>query len=344
MKKLYSLLNNVEINLDDYNKEELTDMEKRKMIRGIKQMNGDKNKRKKYKVAAACIVALIIATGTIGFNDTAYAAARNVAWQIGNFLGIEKNLQDYTTVIGTSKTNKGYTITLNEVILDDNQLVVSSSAKSDKKLSQRGISKIADIYVNGKRASVAGGGSSRIVDEYTEESLIAYELEGVNTNGKLDIEIIYDSIFVDQQEIKGKWDFHFEADGAKLSENTTRISLNKSFNLPNGSQVILTEYSSNDLGQKIYFKLKDWDVKKDPMYDLKLEGTDNLGNEVEFDVSYIKGDEKSGRLNIDSITGNISEDADSITLKPYAAKMPEKSGKMNNEFVQIGDAFTINLL
>lgn len=346
MKDIYSLLNEVDTDLDSYIREELEEREKVIMIDNIRQMSGNKYKSKKrrYTTIAACAMIAVLLVSTISFNDTAYASVKSIVWQISDFLGVEKNLDDYTTVIGSEVKDKGYAITLNEVILDKDQLIVSSYIKADEKIDEGGLMEFADVYINGKKASVAGGGGEKYIDEYTVSSVMEYELEDVNTNDNLEIQILYNSILRNAQEIKGKWDFHFKADGQKLAADTTYINLNNKFTLPNGSEVVLKEYTSNDLGEKIYFELDNWNYKKDPMYDLKLVGTDNLGNKVEFELSYMKGQEKIGRFNLSSICEGIGEEVDSITLKPYAVKMPEKSGRMSHDFEEVGDSFTINLI
>ena len=343
MKEMYSLFNHLDTNLEDYQKEYLTDLEERKLLNQIRKTKNITMKKhsKKYVAAIVCITLLSIFGVTVNMNSAVYAAAKNIAWQIGEFLGIEQSLQDYTTVLGTSREDKGYTITLNEVILDDNQLVVSSSIQSDTKMSEMGVIDSANIYVNGKRVSSASGGSSQKTDEYTQESVINYELEGVDTQGKLDIEILYNSLHKGEEVIKGDWDFRFQADGAKLEADTKHVDLEEPFILPNGSKVIFTEFTSNNLGQKIYFQFDNWNYKNDPMYDLKLEGTDNLGNQVEFDLSHFNG--QNGRLNRYIGGEGIKEGASSFTLTPYAVAMPEESGKMSDEFVKIGQSFTIYL-
>ncbi|WP_312648462.1 DUF4179 domain-containing protein [Aminipila sp.] len=348
MKDIYSLLNDVETNISSYAVEELTDGEKRKMLKKINQIlgndKGSTTKRRNYAAIAACAATIILIAGTINFNDAVYATAKNIAWQIGDFLGVGKDLQDYTTVIGTEKTDKGYTIKLNEIILDENQLIVSSAVRSQEKLSVGGLMPFAEVYVNGKKVSVAAGGGSKFIDDYTEESVLDYELEGIDTNGRLDIELIYTGILKDNKETRGKWGFHFEADGAKLAMDTTRIALNNSFPLPNGSKLVLTEYTSNDLGQKIYYKVEDWEYEKNPMYDLKLEGQDSQGSTIAFDMSCFDGKEKRGRLNVRRIDGVVPEQAKWIRLKAYAVEMPKQSGKMSHDYVEIGDSFTIDLL
>lgn len=347
MKEIYTLLNEVNTNIDSYDAESLTEEEKRKLFKNIRgtigKGQGNRRHSRRYARTAACAAVLILFAGIITYNDTAYAAAKNVAWKIGEFLGIENNLQDYTTVVGTSKRDKGYTVTLNEVILDKDQLIVSASVRSDEKFSESSGTETADVYVNGKQVSVAGGGVSRQIDSYTRESVMDYELENVDTSGKLNIEIIYSSMWRGEEKTKGNWNFQFETDGEKLAVDTKHFALDQSFKLPNGSGVVLTEYTSNNLGQKIYFKLQNWDYVQDPMYDLKLEGTDNLGNQVEFDLSYMKGREKHGRLNISSVCEGIGEGAEYLTLKLYAVEMPEKSGRMSNDFTVLGESFIVPL-
>ena len=39
--------------------------------------------------------------------------------------------------------------------------------------------------------------------------------------------------------------------------------------------------------------------------------------------------------------GYVSDQASSLTLTPYAAKMPEDSGKMSSDYEPVGEAFTI---
>lgn len=349
MKEIYSILNDLDAEVNTCNREELTKGEKNRMKRQIKNITGANrkvnNKRKGYVAIAACTAVIAIAVGSITFNDAAYAAAKSIAWRIGDFLGIEKDLQDYTTVVGTTKTYKGYAITLNEVILDKDQLVVSSSVQSKEKISAgRAFTEFANVYINGKVVSVAAGGSSRNVDDYTHESVVNYELDNVDTSGSLDIQIIYSGILKEEEEIEGKWDFRFTTDGAKLAADTTRIALNRKFELSNGSKVILTEYTSNNVGQKIYFELEDWDYRKDPMYDLKLIGKDDLDNDIEFELSYLKGKENSGRLNISSLCDGIGKDAKLLTLRLYGVEMPEKSGRMSGDFQEISESFTVKLL
>ena len=74
---------------------------------------------------------------------------------------------------------------------------------------------------------------------------------------------------------------------------------------------------------------------------MKLEGTDNLGNPVSFYVS--SSNKEGGRFVIDNSAENLSDDAETLTLTPYAVKFPEESGRMSNDYEQVGEPFTIEV-
>lgn len=48
----------------------------------------------------------------------------------------------------------------------------------------------------------------------------------------------------------------FVADGSALAADTVTLPVNQSFTLENGVTVTLTNYTSNALGQRIYFTLE----------------------------------------------------------------------------------------
>lgn len=90
------------------------------------------------------------------------------------------------------------------------------------------------------------------------------------------------------------------------------------------------------MGQSIYFTK----TSSSYDYDFMLKGKDDLGNPVEFFVRYSEREE--GRMEVEPINnGYVSDQASSLTLTPYAAKMPEDSGKMSSDYEPVGETFTI---
>jgi hypothetical protein len=307
--------------------------------------------------AAVCGFIAVIMVGGMAYADEIQAAAKSANWQIASYLGIEKELDDYVTIVNTSRSSKGYAVTLNEVILNDDELIVSSTIQSEHKITES-LSANADVYINGKRASNSAGGSSRQLNDYTMESVISYKLNpsiqsaGIRTgtgiqsgtrNQKIeaesmDFEIQFKQIYNGEKETKGDWAFRFKASGTALAADTIHIPLEASYRLPNGELIQLTEFTINSIGSKIYFQSVEPSKEKGRSYDMNLEGTDQMGNKVIYYMSY--RNKESGAF---KLSEPYSDSAEVLTLQLYAVPFPEKSGRMSNDFKPVGESFDLIL-
>ncbi|WP_027626150.1 DUF4179 domain-containing protein [Clostridium lundense] len=336
---IYTMLNDADINLEQYKKDDFNDIEKKNLkVKFRKSINSKKPYKRNIAVAAA--VALVLTVGILGNNAYVYATrvSNIIGRDIGSLLGIQKNLDEYKTVVNKSVTNKGITVKLNEVILDGNQLNVSYNISSNEKLEGgRSWMPFFTVYINGKKASNGAGGSDTIVDDYTTEGVMTYDLDKVNLSGDLNIKILCKSMILDNKEKKGTWSFEFKTNGDQLKIDTREIALNNKFILENGKEYTLTKYTDSALGQKIYASSSTANLKTKSAYDIELRGNDDLGNKVSFYMNY---DIKNEAL---FKTGKINVGAKTLTLTPYAAKYPEKSGRMDGEYKKVGDKFTIDL-
>lgn len=331
-ENIYELLNEVETDLSEYQEEHLTELENKRLKKKVMSHMKKKNSGKKI-VAAACVCLCAVGLAAGPLKGEVQAAMKYVSYTIANSLGIQKDLSPYESVLNQSVSDAGVTITLNSVILDENELVVSTTEVYDRELKENEMSTISgSIYINGRDVSTGASGGAGQADPHTMESVMHYDIKGIDTNSKLDFELVFSD-----REGGGNWEFAFEADGSKLSIDTFRRALDHTFDLPDGTRVTLNEFTNNALGEKIYFTYNTERCN----YDLKLEGTDNLGNQISFYLS--RAGSGQGRLNIDELGTHIAEDASSVTLTLYAVEFPEGSGKMSNDFQQIGEAFTIDL-
>lgn len=331
-KNIYELLNEVETDLSEYQDELLTELENKRIKKKVMGNMKKKNSGKKI-VAAACVCLCAVGLAAGPLKGEVQAAMKYVSYTIANSLGIQKDLSPYESVLNQSVSDAGVTITLNSVILDENELVVSTTEVYDRELKENDTSTISgSIYINGRDVSTGASGGTAQADPHTMESVMHYDINGLDTSSKLDFELVFSD-----REGSGNWEFAFEADGSKLSIDTFRLALDETYELPDGTQVVLSEFTNNALGEKIYFTYNTERCN----YDMKLEGTDDLGNEVSFYLS--RAGSGKGRFNIDDLRPHIGEDASSVTLTLYAVEFPKESGKMSNDFQQIGEAFTINL-
>lgn len=339
-KNIYEMLNDSKIDLDNYIVEMSDDLEKANMK---KKLRPSINKNKVSKVSKAKVAAVVMLL-TIGLLATTYdesvlATINIISTDIATKLGINKNLDDYKTVVNKTVTDNGITIKLNEVILDGNKLIVSTTINSQDPIDGIDVIHLSgNIKINGEKASNASGGGSKKIDAYTTEEIMEYHLKEIYSNGDLEIEINYKDALLQGNTLKGSWGFAFKTSGEKLAAKTKSIILNHKVALENGVELNLYKYTVNDLGQKIFFTKTQ--VKNEETYDVILKGSDNLGNKVEFGLRVQEKDK--GEFEIQR--SSLSEQATEITLTPYAVKYPKKSGRMSNDYVKTGEEFKINLV
>ena len=311
-------------------------------------------KRKKYRTrlfrlgSVAAILAFCVLT-SMGFASPSFASnlknvSNTISSNISNLLGLQRNLDEYKTVINKEVTDQSITVTLNEVVLNGSELTVSYCINSSKKLEAMESWHASNkVYVNGKQASTGASGSAHNIDDYTTQAVTTYSLDKVDLdlNGDLDIKILCSQIeFMGSNDaIKGSWDFEFRTNGNQLKTDTKELLLNHKFTLENCGEYTLTKYTDNSLGQEIYASISN--SKRNPMYVVALRGIDDLGNKVEFYMS--RGGKEDALFKVENIDGNLNENAKTLTLTPYAAILPDKSGEMNGEYKQVGDQFTIDL-
>lgn len=345
---IYEMLNEAKFDEADYEFEPLNDLEKKKFKKNIKKLVCGKNDKKKHKNTVAATIISFICIGAVGLSTQAGAEVMMMVREnIESALNIEKNIDDYKTVVNKSVTDKGITIQLNEVILDERELIISTNISSGKTLSDNEVYyEDKTIYINNKKVKFTGqSGSIGKIDDKTSQSVLMYDLDNVDEkdlDGDLDIKIVYSKVSINHSDtVRGKWVFEFKANKDMLMADTDEIKLNYSFSLANGEKITLDKYKSNAIGQNIYAKVEG--AKKNEYYNIELRGYDDLNNEVIFYTS--RGREDFIDFKYDNLDKNIDDNAKILTLVPYAVEIPKESGKAPgaDEYTKAGEEFTIDL-
>lgn len=330
---IYTLLNEMDHQADAYGNFEASPEEVKNWKKAVLGTAGKPARRwPKYAAAAACACLLVSATPA---GQTVYAQVNAMMHSLSELLGISKDLSPYSTVIGESISKDAFTVTLNDVILDDETLLVSytttSSALSEED-SEINCPELAGVFIDGRQMAFGSSGSIEKLDKYTSVSCMEVEIPDIDPEKQIDMELQFD--------LNGAkmGSFAFTASGKELLADTAAIELDRTFTLPDQSSVTLTKYTSSDVNQKIYFEAS----MDGYTYDLMLKGTDDLGNDVEFTVrSYKDG---AGRMEVSTIhNGYINDNAKELNLTLYAVKMPEESGKMSTDYEEMGEPFTVRL-
>ncbi len=289
-------------------------------------------------ISVAACAALLLFAGIMFFDTDVHAMIRQISWSIGNALGISGDLADYRKVINTSVADKGYIITLQEAVAGEDKLVINYTLQREDGGAMEDII-IADgsLYINGKNVTDGVGGGASFLDE--EQKVIGvvldYFVSDVDFSGENDFQINFGKIGV-TDAVKGTWNFAFRADGSELIADTKRMPIGKTFEIPNGGQITLDEFTSNDLEQRIFYSLSD-----SSNYIFKAMAKDSNGNQAEFGVRI--QDKDSGYMQNEEIQydGRLDAEAETVTITLYAMELPEGSGRMGNDYMQIGEAFEI---
>lgn len=323
--EIYDLLNDIDNQIDTFETVDITSTDLKNWKSSFaskKKSSPKKHTWKKYAAAAAAFI-LILGGSSAPVRQNVYAQSKQIMESLSTLLGINEDISSYSTIVGKSISKDGITVTLNEVILDGNKLIVSYKAKADsasvlKKLKAKNMDELfinTDILINGKNVSQSSGGSSHATDALTSVGNSEIELDdSYNLSGKCNFAIDFNCSSLKSNISLGK--LKFTASDKELNAVTTTVPLNYTFTLPNKTKITLKNYRGNCVNQQITFTKKD--SGSDINGDLLLKGKDNLGNPVEFYLSSM--DENSGEFEIDRIGGFPSSKATSMTLTPYYAE------------------------
>ncbi len=265
--------------------EKLMTREKAAMFQGKKRRKVRRTTKRSILIACGLCLTLL----GFGFVSTGMAEALSNLPIIGSALeefvySKERSLQDYKTVIGESVEDNGMKVTLNEVILDEGQLLISSTFHTeltDEDLDYNWFSDIK-IYLNGSELNGARGGRLQEITHSTVNYFWTAELPNSNLQDNQRIKIVFNNLERSDSKkmTKGKWSFEFTASGEKLMENRKSILIDKHFTLEDGQKIEVEELVVTPVSTRLNYKMENF--TEDVLF--KLE--DQNGMEIqEFSAS-----------------------------------------------------------
>lgn len=297
----------------------------------------------RYAAAAACI-ALVL--GVTIFSSDVHAAIEHIRWSLGSALGLSGDLADYRDVIDTTVIDQGFMITLQEVIATDEKLVVNYTIQREDEESMGEIPLMPDfnLYINGQNVTDSVSGGSEFIDD--AHTIVgassSFDLPGIDMAQENTYQLRFSSLddYDSDTKIKGTWDFAFTADGSDIITDTTTLSIGQTFTVAEGVTVTLEDLTMNELEQRVNYRMEG-----SSDYLLQLTAMDSTGRQAQFDTKIFQGASGIGYMQNQEILydGRINESAETVTMTLYAVKMPEESGRMNDDYEQIGEPFEVML-
>lgn len=298
-KDLYKLFNHVKIDEDQFDniEEEVSNMQKKRIKKNLnKKIKGKKNwKIIKYSYTAAALALVSL----IGINTVSPSFAENIP-VVGSIIqvlnekmGIYGDYAEYSQMVDKSVTNKGIGVTINEVMADGSRLIIGYTVKSDEKLEDEEFkdyfSMTSDFEINGKRIDGGGSGMGNYVDDYTYigSETVNISLLKIPEEFKIDLKIS------NIMDIKGKWNFAFNASKEEITKNSTVFKPNQQIDFPD-SIVTIDKVEFSPIGT--YISLSG---------DYKVEPDEFDGSIFEYDY-WLAYDDKGVELTANGIGSGSS--------------------------------------
>ncbi|GAA3641686.1 DUF4179 domain-containing protein [Asaccharospora irregularis] len=234
MKDWLELLNETNIDLDEYKEETLNDIEKKTLKNNLKK-SIRKNKTNKYKkpiIASAVILSIIISTNIKVIADTLEKLiSRNPTESFQNYN--KTKLDEYKNIIDKSVTNNGVTITINEFIFDYDNIIVTYTLEGEK-IDTQDINILPKILIDGKEVKRRGVSATYSGENKNLRQFILEPRDPITKSGEFDVKILIggkDDFSQDRIIEEGKWEFNFRANNLAINEFIEKFDLNKNINL-----------------------------------------------------------------------------------------------------------------
>ncbi len=340
---IYDQLNDIDFKVEDYEEENLSEMERKIMKKNIKNSlrGSKKNKSSKAKwISLAAGFGVFIVGLNSGWGQTVYGKAeskiREVSYGVSEMLGREKNLESYKNLVNKSVENKGIEVKLNEVLLDRDEIIISTVIEADH--NYEGYHLDDQLFINGKAVKdLSKSGFSQALGDSIYGEVSSLNIGGIDLDEELEIDYRIRSISFTEGEktkkIKGPWDFKFRADGLELMKDTKDYQIGEKFEIE-GIDYFIDKIFVNKINSKIYGRRSD--LKS---YDIDLVGLSNKGEEVKFYNNIANKED----LTFKQATSVDLSEVDYIDFKVNYRELPEKSGRIDTEFKTLDKTFRINL-
>jgi len=272
---IYDELNDVKLDLAEYEEKPLTEIERKRWAKRIGKRLGKSSSRRfsgvgsrgKKAFAAAATALILIVGATLPAGQQALAKIPFMAGLLENFSGYGQDVDysAYKSEIGETAENRFGKLTLNEVLVDANQLLITSTLEpsDDLKIEPDNvvfltekvtINGISDLNSNGGQ----GSGSSGENGTYTTFSAISFD--EIPDDDTLDIQIEYDRLY--WKEPAGKptlleepWVFRVSLSRSALMAKTGTIEIGRTIELTNGDLVRIDNVISSPVSTTLHYEI-----------------------------------------------------------------------------------------
>lgn len=257
---IYKDLNEINIDLEQYEEHNLTNFEKKKSEKRIlKKIRKQKpTHMKKYLGVTA---AIILATGiSVSPGGVSIANMPFVSGLIEDYIGSKENM-DYTTyktAIGTTAENEYGKMTLNEVLIDGGRLLISSTFEPTEGINfDYQMHPMPKVLINGQNLTSTTGGQSIEINNSMFTIYNDIELTEIPIGETIRFHIEYDHLDF-ELPMDHPWIFDIEVPTEQLAAASKTITFNQEIQIGNGQSIRLEKMIVTPISTVLYY---DWPEK-----------------------------------------------------------------------------------
>jgi hypothetical protein len=296
---IFKELNDVRLDISEFDELPLSESEQKRILKNVQTKIHPRKQKQKWLGIGAAVVAACTLSLALTFDKGTIANMPFVSEPIEKYIN-EIDIPDYSaykTTIGEMKENSIGKLTLNEVMIDHQKLLLSATFEpaDGVKFDYQTFIK-PTIKVNGREYEVTTGGQSIELNEsmFTIYNDINFSEE--ITSDEVNIEISYDSMryhLEDEQIIKQPWKFDVKVSQAKLLAEKKVYEMDQTITLNNGELVTIDKVVTTPISTTIY-------------YDLSQSSSEN----IYFNIQTEDGKQKESHMS--AFTSNKSGDVSVI--------------------------------
>lgn len=313
MNNIYELLNNAEIDLDDYNGEKLSDHERKKAKKQItRELKKMKNRTVKGMRTSVAVAGLCVILGAGGVSVAAATNGMPITAVIKEMFGIDSEkeqhvISDMGAELGESAECQGYKVTVENAINDEKHITLiyriekadGSNLYEDEICTDGGFEEWdMDVSWHGGSCDVLEQEpSKKMIRIYDEREL----RESIKENEQIEIELKNLKLFFGEEnvEVNGTWNFSIPVSKADYS-----VDLAEDQDIMyEGIHAKLEELTISPIGYSIGLRIDDTYKAKRKMISY-IEKTGTL-------MLVLKNGEK---IQLDGCSGPTCNDDDSWTF------------------------------
>ncbi|WP_040203423.1 DUF4179 domain-containing protein [Neobacillus jeddahensis] len=351
MKDIYELLNDIDVDVTEFEEMEVTKLEIAKVKKSLKKSMNEKKKLKglKKNLLAASII-VCFSAATVGLTFPAYAknipGINDIFRYFDNdrlaFIngtnenksnataekqtGLYHDYKKYSSDINMTKESNGTKITIKEAVFDGKTVSITFSIESEQDLGEQAT--IFSPKIDGMNGTAGTSKISKIDKNKYVGILTMSNLEDKKLD-RANIKWAIDHIQIDKQtSIKGDWPFAFsvKAVDSKVQENQGSAE-------KNGVKVNIEEITSTPMSFTVYYNQEVSELVSN-IWDgvlVDLEIKDNLGNTYSGEDNGGVGDNYN--VNLSKTFGKLDGKASKLMITPHVTFIDYNSS--NHASVQI---------